>query len=56
MTYIAQYEGKSGGENLKAKSVFGEVWIRTGNRMESSLHARDVHEIRIRVDASNDSS
>ena len=27
VTYIAQYEGKSGGEVAKAKSVFGEVWI-----------------------------
>jgi hypothetical protein len=31
VTYIAQYEGKSGGEVSKAKSVFGEVWIRSGN-------------------------
>jgi len=31
VTYIAQYEGKSGGETSKAKSVFGEVWIHTGN-------------------------
>ena len=31
VTYIAQYEGKSGGENLKAKSVFGEVWIGSGS-------------------------
>ena len=31
VTYIAQYEGKSGGEISKGKSVFGEVWIRTGN-------------------------
>ena len=30
VTYIAQYEGKSGGEVAKAKSVFGEVWIRVG--------------------------
>ena len=30
VTYIAQYEGKSGGENQKAKSVFGEVWTHTG--------------------------
>ncbi len=30
VTYIAQYEGKSGGENSKAKSVFGEVWTKTG--------------------------
>lgn len=31
VTYIAQYEGKSGGEISKGKSVFGEVWIRAGN-------------------------
>lgn len=31
VTYIAQYEGKSGGETAKAKSVFGEVWTHTGN-------------------------
>ncbi len=31
VTYIAQYEGKSGGETQKAKSVFGEVWTRTGS-------------------------
>jgi hypothetical protein len=31
VTYIAQYEGKTGGEVSKAKSLFGEVWIRTGN-------------------------
>jgi len=31
VTYIAQYEGKSGGETSKAKSVFGEVWVRAGN-------------------------
>ncbi len=31
VTYIAQYEGKSGGEMSKGKSVFGEVWIRAGD-------------------------
>jgi hypothetical protein len=31
VTYIAQYEGKTGGEVSKAKSVFGEVWVRAGN-------------------------
>ena len=31
VTYIAQYEGKSGGETTKGHSVFGEVWIRSGN-------------------------
>ena len=32
VTYVAQYEGKSGGETSKAKSVFAEVWIRRGNQ------------------------
>lgn len=31
VTYIAQYEGKSGGDVSKGHSVFGEVWIRSGN-------------------------
>ena len=31
VTYIAQYEGKSGGQTSKGKSVFGEVWIRDRN-------------------------
>jgi Domain of unknown function (DUF4440) len=31
VTYIAQYEGKSGGEISKGHSVFGEVWIRSGS-------------------------
>ena len=31
VTYVAQYEGKTGSEVSKAKSAFGEVWIRTGN-------------------------
>ena len=35
VTYIAQYEGKSGGEASKAKSVFGEVWIRAGNEWKA---------------------
>jgi hypothetical protein len=30
VTYIADYQGKSGGEVAKAKSVFGEVWTRSG--------------------------
>lgn len=30
VTYMAQYEGKTSGETSKAKSVFGEVWIRDG--------------------------
>lgn len=38
VTYIAQYEGKTGGEASKAKSVFAEVWIRkaTGNDWKDS--------------------
>ena len=35
VTYIAQYEGKSGGEVSKAKSVFGEVWIRSGGEWKA---------------------
>lgn len=35
VTYMAQYEGKSGGETSKAKSVFGEVWIRAGNEWKA---------------------
>jgi hypothetical protein len=35
VTYIAQYEGKSGAETSKAKSVFGEVWTRSGNDWKS---------------------
>ena len=31
VTYIAEYEGKTGGEPAKAKSVFGELWTRTGS-------------------------
>jgi len=36
ITYIAQYEGKSGGENSKAKSVFGEVWTDSGSGWKCS--------------------
>lgn len=35
VTYIAQYEGKSGGQASKAKSVFGEVWIRAGSNWKA---------------------
>ena len=35
VTYTAQYEGKSGGEVSKSKSVFGEVWIRSGNEWKA---------------------
>lgn len=30
VTYLAQYQGKSGGEMLKGKSIFGEVWVHSG--------------------------
>jgi hypothetical protein len=30
VTYIAQYQGKSGGQLSQAKSVFGEVWVHSG--------------------------
>ncbi len=35
VTYTAQYDGKSGGETSKARSVFGEVWIRAGNEWKA---------------------
>lgn len=35
VTYIAQYEGKSGGEISKGHSVFGEVWTRDGNEWKA---------------------
>ena len=35
VTYIAQYEGKSGGEVSKGKSVFGEVWILAGGEWKA---------------------
>lgn len=35
VTYIAEYQGKSGGEVSKAKSVFGEVWVHPGKEWEA---------------------
>lgn len=35
VTYSAQYEGKSGGEVSKSKSVFGEIWVRAGNEWKA---------------------
>jgi hypothetical protein len=35
VTYMARYEGKSGGEATKGNSVFGEVWTRTGNEWKA---------------------
>lgn len=31
VTYLAHYEGKSGGQVAKSDSVFGEVWVHQGN-------------------------
>src|SRR5579863_8250158 len=35
VTYLAQYEGKSGGEVSKGKSIFGEVWTRSGGEWKA---------------------
>lgn len=35
VTYRAQYEGKSGGEVLKGKSIFGEVWVRASGKWKA---------------------
>ena len=35
VTYRADYEGKSGGEVLKGKSVFGEVWVHSGGNWKA---------------------
>jgi len=35
VTYVAQYEGKSGGEVSKARSVFGEVWVHSGGEWKA---------------------
>ena len=42
VTYIAHYEGKSGGEVAKAKSVFGEVWVQTGGEWKA-LYLRETY-------------
>ena len=31
VTYVAHYEGKSGGQVAKSDSIFGEIWVREGN-------------------------
>jgi len=31
VTYLAHYEGTSGGEAVTSNSAFGEVWVREGN-------------------------
>jgi hypothetical protein len=31
VTYVAHYEGKSGGQVAKSDSIFGEVWVHEGN-------------------------
>ncbi len=35
VTYTAQYDSKTGNETAKAKSVFGEVWVRQGNEWKA---------------------
>jgi len=35
VTYLAQYEGKSGGEVSKGKSIFGEIWTRSGGEWKA---------------------
>jgi hypothetical protein len=35
VTYIADYQGRTGGEVAKAKSVFGEVWVRSGKEWKA---------------------
>lgn len=35
VTYIAQYDGKSGGEVSKGHSVFGEVWTGSGTEWKA---------------------
>jgi hypothetical protein len=42
VTYIAQYQGKSSGETSKAKSVFGEVWIRK-NGVWKNLYLQETY-------------
>jgi hypothetical protein len=31
VTYLAHYEGKSGGQPIEANTAYGEVWINQGN-------------------------
>ena len=31
VTYLAQYEGKSGGETTKSNSAFSQIWVREGS-------------------------
>ena len=35
VTYVAEYEGKSAGQVAKAKSVFAEVWVRSGGNWKN---------------------
>lgn len=35
VTYLAQYQGKAGGEVSNGKSIFGEVWIRSGGQWKA---------------------
>ncbi len=31
VTYLAQYEGKTGGQTQKSNSAFSQIWVREGN-------------------------
>jgi hypothetical protein len=35
VTYLAQYEGKTGGQMQKSNSAFSQIWIREGNVWKS---------------------
>ncbi len=42
VTYTAQYESKTGTETAKAKSAFGEVWVRQGNAWKA-LYTQETY-------------
>jgi hypothetical protein len=35
VTYLAQYEGKAGGEVSKSNSAFSQIWVREGSVWKS---------------------
>jgi len=44
VTYVAQYESKSGGQTAKANSVFGEVWTREASNNEwKALYIQETY-------------
>ena len=42
VTYAAQYESKTGSETAKAKSAFGDVWVRQGNAWKA-LYTQETY-------------